>query len=48
MQQNKPPPTRQEQEQKIKSFAKVLPHNVVVKCKYYPELSARGKLFLNQ
>jgi hypothetical protein len=44
MPQNKPPPTRKEQEQKVKSFSQVLPSNVVVKSKYYPELSARGKL----
>jgi hypothetical protein len=44
MTQNKPPPTRTEQEEKVKSFANVLPQNVVVKCKYYPELSARGQI----
>ena len=42
--QNKPPPNKKDQEQMVKSFAQMLPANVVVRCKYFPELSARGEI----
>lgn len=42
--QNNPPPNKKDQEQMIRSFAQMLPANVVVRCKYFPELSARGEI----
>ena len=42
--QNKPPPNKKDQEQMIKYCAQMLPTNVVVRCKYFPELSARGEI----
>jgi hypothetical protein len=42
--QNKPPPNKKDQKQKVKSFAQLLPANVVVRSKHFPELSARGEI----
>ena len=44
---NKPPPNKKDQEQMVKSFDQMLPANVVVRCKHFPELSARGEI-INQ
>ena len=35
---------KKDQEQKVKFFAQMLPANVVVRCKHFPELSARGEI----